>query len=377
MEEGRNSSMTDLRNRYDYEARLSPLDSDDNSSTCSSQRVMRKSSASVSVDSLPAWLGGYTQPQHDELSQDHSVLSSFGNNTLVFTARRRKKPLYIAVVVFCVIGLFLYSRSHATLHNAVAQASSLTLERRSIHTQFKIVEHDLRKFQRTIVRLSQRQGQISQENVEEKNNAITEMSRLQENVKGANKEIIVLQNHIQETSRKDALDKYGSGVIRVELELSFPDSPDGPNSLVFEMASLDAMPHSVFMFLEMVDAKLFDGCSFILNAMDIIKAAPLPFDGSSAASKVKAFTRAGLESVAFREYSPEYPHTKYTVGFAVDGSPSFFINTSDNTEIHEGDPCFAKIVSGFDTVKRLENAPTRKDGMWYKRRIGLSRASIL
>jgi cyclophilin family peptidyl-prolyl cis-trans isomerase len=226
------------------------------------------------------------------------------------------------------------------------------------------------------VRLSQRQGQKTQ-NVEETNAAVNEMNRLQENVKGANTEISLLQNHIQKSSRKDALEKYGSGVIRVELELAFPDSPDGPNSMVLEMASLDEMPHAVFIFLEMVDSKLFDGCSFILNAMDIIKAAPLPFDGTSAAAKVKAFTRAGLESVAFREYSPEYPHTKYTVGFAVDGSPSFFINTNDNTAMHEGDPCFAKIVSGFDTVKRLEAAPTRKDGMWYKRRIGLRRASVL
>merc|ERR1711971_1530017 len=145
---------------------------------------------------------------------------------------------------------------------------------------------------------------------------------------------------------------------------------------VMEMASLEIMPHSVFTFLEMVSAGLIDGCSFILNAMHVIKAAPLPYDGSSASAKVKSFTKKGLESVAFLEYSPDYPHEKYTVGFAADGSPSFYINTQDNTDIHVGDPCFAKIISGIDTVKRLEAAPTR-NGIWYRQRIGLKRASIL
>ena len=64
-----------------------------------------------------------------------------------------------------------------------------------------------------------------------------------------------------------------------------------------QMAPLELMPHSVYMFLEMVHAGLFDGCSFILNAMHVIKAAPLPYDGSSASAKVKAFTKLGLESV--------------------------------------------------------------------------------
>jgi len=142
------------------------------------------------------------------------------------------------------------------------------------------------------------------------------------------------------------------------------------------MAPLDIMPHSVYTFLEMVNAKLFDGCSFILNAMHVVKAAPLPYDGSSAAQKVKSFTKLGLDTVSFREYSTEYPHEQYTVGFAADGSPSFYINTQDNSEQHAGEPCFGKIVSGYETVERLEAAPTR-NGIWYRKRIGIKRAVIL
>ena len=136
------------------------------------------------------------------------------------------------------------------------------------------------------------------------------------------------------------------------------------------------MPHSSFIFLEMVSSGLLDGCSFILNALHVLKAAPLPYDGSSAAAKAKAFTELGLESVAFKEYSDSFPHTKYTIGFAADGSPSFFINTEDNTEIHVGDPCFGRVIEGFDTIKRLEASPTR-NGIWFAKRIGIKRARVL
>jgi len=247
-----------------------------------------------------------------------------------------------------------------------------------------------------------------------------------------------LEKYVRSTSFRDATRKYGTGVIRVKLDLDFPEdrtsnnnnnnggvnnsnndngnnnsnnnsgsersnndnntrrnnregirrmaassiesgsssSSSGPHVLILEMAPLDLMPHSVYTFLEMVHARLFDGCSFILNAMNTIKAAPLPYNGGSASQTVRAFTKVGLDSVSFSEYSEDYPHEQYTVGFAADGSPSFYINTDDNTEQHVGEPCFARIVSGFETVERLMEAPTR-NGMWYKKRIGIRKVIIL
>ena len=126
----------------------------------------------------------------------------------------------------------------------------------------------------------------------------------------------------------------------------------------------------------MASAGLLDGCSFILNAMHVLKAAPLPYDGSPPSVKAQEFLDKGLESVAFREYSPEYPHKQYTVGFAADGSPSFYINTEDNSEIHAGDPCFAKVVSGFETIHRLEASPTR-NGLWLEQRVGIKKVTVL
>jgi cyclophilin family peptidyl-prolyl cis-trans isomerase len=325
-------------------------------------------------------------------------------NTIVFTARRRKKPyLFAFIMLLNLLGVFLYTKSYATLHSALDQVTALTHERNQIREFFSNVEQDMQQLQRELLELDQggvlmgsangRGGDISRSTKskingnmahgeEELESIVDEMVALQEKLREGNSQVGSLQKYLQEVSRRDAVQKFGSGVIRVGMELEFPNSEKSksgigaPNTLVFEMAPLDLMPHSVYMFLEMVDAGLFDGCSFILNAMHVIKAAPLPYDGSSASQKVKAFTKLGLETVAFREYSPDYPHEQYTIGFAADGSPSFFINTQDNSGEHVGDPCFARVVSGFDTVHRMQNAPTR-NGIFFRKRIGIKAATIL
>lgn len=209
-----------------------------------------------------------------------------------------------------------------------------------------------------------------------RNRALEEMQQLSERLQDSQKRADRLKEKVQRLSKTEALAKYGDHIHRVEIELSFPDGREGPTRFVIELAPLELMPHSVHFFLEMVSKGLLDGCSFILNALHVLKAAPLPYDGSSAANKARAFTRMGLESVSFKEYASSYPHEQYTVGFAADGSPSFYINTEDNSEIHLGDPCFGKIVEGYDTVKRLEASPTR-NGIWFEQRIGIKKATVL
>jgi cyclophilin family peptidyl-prolyl cis-trans isomerase len=91
---------------------------------------------------------------------------------------------------------------------------------------------------------------------------------------------------------------------------------------------------------------------------------------------------AGLDSVSFQEYHPEYPHEKYTIGFH--SGPEFYINLMNNTLDHgpkepilkdalgddevvdetalEPDPCFGKIISGFEVIDKIsEEGITRGD----------------
>jgi cyclophilin family peptidyl-prolyl cis-trans isomerase len=206
--------------------------------------------------------------------------------------------------------------------------------------------------------------------------AMHDMKVLETKVTREKAQVSQLIQKIQFTSLIEVRKKYGHDPIEVEMELLFPDGADGPNHFMIELVPTELLPHTVLTFLDMVSSGLLNGCSFILNAHHAIKAAPIPYDGSSAITKAEAFTKAGLDGVVFREYSHLYPHKKNTVGIAVDGSPAFFINTADNEDIHDDEPCFGVITSGFDTIKRLDAMPTRNN-IWFEKKVGIKRAWII
>ena len=322
----------------------------------------------------------------------------------------------IAVMAFCVLGLALYSNARTSLRYALSEVNALVDFSDKLHQQLTKADRDMRMLQRELAALDsieqRREDDAVEERVLSQSSAfanpklVEEMTHIQEKLRSSKTLSDKLKKQVIALNKHDAEAKYGSGLIRVQMEIVFPtsnenDSDDTNNSeghtsmrassantqkknnnndgrqiIVMEMASLDQMPHSVFTFLEMVSNGLLNGCSFILNAVHELKAAPLPYDGSPPHEKAKAFLDHGLESVAFREYSPEFPHSQYTVGFAADGSPSFYINTEDNSAIHVGEPCFAKIVSGHDVVQRMNKMPTR-NGIWLEHRIGIKEVTIL
>lgn len=327
---------------------------------------------------LPTWASNPQSAADDELP--------LRSNQLVFTARETKGKFSFTVIVFCILGFSLYSQSRASLKSSIDAVSSLKSASRRLSAKMRYAEKDYRILKRELMALDRIELQKEDLEVEESvrrqaaaftnPTVVKEVQAIQDKLKQSTERVAVLKEQVKTVSKKDAIAKYGAGVKRVEFELIFHDGPDGPNTFVIEMADLELMPHSVWTFLEMASAGLLDGTSFIMNALHVLKAAPLPYDGSPAHDMILDFHAHGLESVAFREYSPQFPHVRYTVGFAADGSPSFYINTEDNTQIHVGDPCFGKVVSGFDAVRRLESSPTR-NGIWFEHRIGIRRATIL
>jgi cyclophilin family peptidyl-prolyl cis-trans isomerase len=128
------------------------------------------------------------------------------------------------------------------------------------------------------------------------------------------------------------------------------------------------MPHSVYLFLEQVAHGLYNGTAFYRNAVHMAQAGPIT-------SENQAHFRheASLNNVLFQEYNPEYPHQPYTLGYpGRPGGPDFYINVLDNSYIHgpggqttrnsdfitDADPCFAKVVKGFEAVDRLHRSST-------------------
>ena len=331
---------------------------------------------------------------------------------------RTKNPIFLLLVTgVSTMGIGLYTQSYATLSMTLDQVITNTVERQKlVEGHFDSIEKDMQILQHKLLELHPDASVLLSKETDEHSsssdevetathnflseatdNLLDEIVAVKERIHLEESKISTFEKYIQETSLRDATRKYGTGVLRVQLSLEFlsdrdrakPSSEHGETThhhpqqqqqhvLILEMAPLELMPHSVYTFLEMVDNNLLDGCSFILNAMNIIKAAPLPYEKGMLTAKQmnQNFHHLGLETVSFREYNPAFPHEQYTVGFAADGSPDFYINLGDNTEEHSGEPCFARIVSGFETVQKMQAEPLRS-GMWIKKRIGIQKATVL
>jgi|ERR1712232_1390187 len=187
-----------------------------------------------------------------------------------------------------------------------------------------------------------------------------------------------MKEHVELMSRRALLEKYGPGPHEVEMFVRFDSNTEGEEVdggyITLELAPVDEMPHAVYWFLEQVEHGLYDGCSFHRNAGHVVQGGPVrnflsPPEGDGPTLEQR-FTDSGFRSILFQEYSPNYPHVKYTAGYAGrPGGPDFYISTQDNTEAHgpggqghyedaaDADPCFARVVHGFDVVDRMSESP--------------------
>ena len=188
-----------------------------------------------------------------------------------------------------------------------------------------------------------------------------------------------LETNIQKMSKAAALEKFGPGPYTVEIHAKL-DTHDknkvDQGWILLELAPLDTMPHTVYWFLEQVSRGLYDGGSFHRNAGHVIQAGMVSnflTDPKKPVNKEK-FQSTGFDKIMFPEYSPDFPHAKYTLGYAGrPGGPDFYINMKNNTKSHgpggqghpddptEADSCFAKVKKGFDLVDRIAKLPI-KDG---------------
>lgn len=219
--------------------------------------------------------------------------------------------------------------------------------------------------------------------VQDKKDALAKKTKkLQDKISLAEERIERLTTDLQHHGKHAVLDKYGDGPIRVEFKIEFhPDEipPGTGDSFIAELAPVDLMPYTVNFFLEQVSRGLLNGCSFHRNAGHVVQGGPVKNHLSTDATNLrKGFRDADLVSVAFQEYHADFPHKKYTMGYAGrPGGPDFYISTVDNTKNHgpggqesyavksEADPCFAKVVEGFDTVDRMRKLSVEPGG--YKR----------
>lgn len=89
------------------------------------------------------------------------------------------------------------------------------------------------------------------------------------------------------------------------------------------MAPLDYVPHAVHIFLEQVQHGLWNGCFFYLNGPHVIQAGPQlteeelesEEEEEDRSAAMRPFRAQGLDQLAFPDYSPNFPHEPWTLGF--------------------------------------------------------------
>lgn len=140
---------------------------------------------------------------------------------------------------------------------------------------------------------------------------------------------------------------------------------------VIELAPLHTVPHAIHLFLEQVEHGLWAGTYFYINTIHVLQAGPWVENGiaglaAGQSSRSKRFEDVQLDMLAFPDYSNEFPHSRWTVGFAGrPGGPDFFINKLDNVALHgpggqihhaleeQADSCFGRITKGQEHFENL------------------------
>ena len=88
------------------------------------------------------------------------------------------------------------------------------------------------------------------------------------------------------------------------------------------------MPYTVNFFMSQVSLGLLNGCSFHRNAGHVVQGGPVSSHLNPGQKMHQGFIDAMLQSVGFQEYHPDFPHKKYTLGYAGrPGGPDFYVST--------------------------------------------------
>jgi hypothetical protein len=258
-----------------------------------------------------------------------------------------------------------------------AKESKLTLDRRieTLKRTQELLKHEVRMSEEMFeVHSSQKNPELRELLDNQKSGVV--MNWVQQRQEGLHRKMLHLQQYIQDDSRRQVIEKYGEGPYQVRFRVRHNETED-IDEFILEMADLELMPHSVLTFLDMVDARLWDNTVFYHHSQSnhVVAAAPVVF--GTFETKHHHLQAMGFNGVSFAEYSAEFPHEEFTVGFGGRG-PNFYINTGDNSRHHgpggqshhdlpgDADPCFAKVISGHDAVRRMltgHHSPDRQLGV--------------
>ena len=147
--------------------------------------------------------------------------------------------------------------------------------------------------------------------------------------------------------------RFGQGPYYIEVEILLKGIS---RFFTLQTVATDIMHHTVYVFMDMVDRKVWDNSTFVHNQDHVLDISPI----SSGKKTLE------VRKLAFPEHSEQHLHEQNTLAFSGIG-PEMYLNLKNNSEMHgpggDGDPCFAKVVIGLSTMSSLKatSAEIRND----------------
>jgi len=168
-----------------------------------------------------------------------------------------------------------------------------------------------------------------------------------------------VKSFVQNRAERMCRMEYGKGPFLIQFNVQFPDE-ENTEAFQVQLASLTEMPHTIFVLMELIHLKAYHGTVIKASEGTLDAGSPTDADKSVAVKVWDRLVKYGYEKpVSFKEHSGTFPHEEFTIGF-VEAGPALAINTVDNTQVRgpagRDDPCFGKVVSGFETLTRIQEA---------------------
>jgi len=307
------------------------------------------------------------------------LLPSFSSSAL---ATDISKAFRLASLVPTLVKICFFTTAFYCIYTLRTKLEIRDNELLSIRSDFKYIEEalvvtedEVNRAQRSLLNMQSKFISLlpeGQDNVFKKGDEFNRertFKRIVNRQDAMKRRVNELQNTIAGLHHAEALEHFGPGPHRLQFNLAFDTEIF---SFVVEMAPMDLMPHSVNYFLEQIKAHVWDKTIFTYGVNHILFAKLQDAEGNQ---KRHLLSEIDLSSLAFPEYSRDYPHHKYTLGFSGrPGGPGFYINTDDNVIIHgpggqahhalheEADPCFGKVVEGHHVIDWMQERKKKSGG---------------
>lgn len=160
-----------------------------------------------------------------------------------------------------------------------------------------------------------------------------------------------IQTKIQNRQNYLCQSQYGSGPYYVQFDLSFED--EEASAFVIELPTRKQMPHSVYTFLSMIEAGLYEETALVSPSKGVLKILRPPPSAAALRQKSKGLG-FGDAPLTFEEDSRIFPCGPYSVGFVGLG-PSLEIFVADFAAV-ENRICLGRVVRGMQALSRVLSA---------------------